>query len=110
MSESQISTIITILIRSAQISILGFLALIAWMGWQVSRRETPNADVRKRGAYVPRIWRAHRSLFPASRLRQTALVIVALCVGCLLSSSVLIHQQRNHLAAEMLALEHGDAR
>jgi hypothetical protein len=110
MSEPQISTTIIVLIRAAQISIFGYLALIVWMSWQVSRSEEPNVDVRTRGAYVPRMWRAHRRLFPASRLRQTGLATVVLCGVCLLSSYVLIRQQHKRLTAEMQALEHGDAR
>jgi TRAP-type C4-dicarboxylate transport system permease small subunit len=104
MSESQISTIITVLIRTAQMSIFGFLALIGWMGWQVSRREASKVNAGTQGAYVPRMLRTHQRLFPASRLRQTALVVVALCVSCLLSSYVLIRQQRKRLTTEVQAI------
>ena len=91
MTDQQIIVLDTVLIRGAQAMILCYVALTAFMGFQVRKAEA-KTETKAQGAYIPRMLRAHRALFPGSKLRMMTLGVVVLCVGLLSTSSVLIHR------------------
>lgn len=98
MTDQQIIVLETVLVRGAQAMILCYVALTAYMGFQVRKAEA-KTGTKGPGAYIPRMLRAHRALFPGSRLRMITLGVVVLCIGLLSTSGVLIHREHQRLAA-----------
>jgi len=98
MIDQHIMALDIMLVRAAQAMIFSYVALTAVMGFQVWKAEA-RSETKSQGAYIPRMLRAHRALFPESRLRMITLGVVVLCIGLLSTSGVLIHREHQRLAA-----------